>query len=382
MNGTGRQVGFSLVELMVSLVISAVVTLGVMQLFTANSESYRLLQGQSRMQESARFALNFIGQGVYKANYRGCFSNPAAMFTTLDEVNIPYEFDLRRGVEGFNGGIGANWLPSVNSLPTTVGGVDDNVFETGAGEGDGNGIDISAVIHGTDILTVRNVSLVDHRLAVQMPNSTEEITVVTPVDDFEFAVDYLAMIHDCEKATIFRITDLTVAVGESTIGHDIDDVDTTRNTILKLAEVNTFDNDASVSAIESNTFYIAPGSGVNEFGDAVLSLWRKSGIQAPIELVEGVEDLQILYGVDDDGDATPNRYTSANFVVDWGDVRTIRVTIVVNSVDDVGGTSNVGMPYACGAVLNTAGLSQGCIPGQAYDGLVRRAFTQTFKLRN
>ena len=62
--------GFSLVELMISLALGSVVTAGVVQLFVANSETHTLVNGQSRMQESARFALEFIGREVRQAGYR------------------------------------------------------------------------------------------------------------------------------------------------------------------------------------------------------------------------------------------------------------------------------------------------------------------------
>ena len=156
------------------------------------------------------------------------------------------------------------------------------------------------------------------------------------------------------------------------VGHDINDVDATRNNNLQLASVNTFDTDAAISAIETHTFFVAPGTGVNSEGNTPLSLWRKSGLTAPAELVEGVEDLQILYGVDTDGDNAPNQYVGANFVGNWNDIVTVRVTVVVNSVDNVGATS--APTHGC--------TVQDCITGSSIDGLLRRSFTQTIQLRN
>jgi len=366
--------GFSLVELMISLALGAVLTVGIIQLFAANSDSYNLLQGQSRLQESARFAMSFIGKEVRKAGYRGCFSNSDTLYTTLDPTKLPYEYDLRTSVQAFNAS-GANWLPSLSVLPSTIGGTDTNVFSTPAGKGVHNGIDTSAIAQGSDVLTVRSMAIAEARLAADMPTSTEAVEVGTPADGLSFGEDELAMIHDCEKGTLFRVTDLaadTPAAGETTIGHDIGDADDTRNTVDRLALVNTYSTDAAVSAIESHTFYIAPGAGLNNAGNTPLSLWRKSGIEAPVELVEGVEDMQVLFGVDSDADTAPNSYVRANEVTDWNKVKTIRVSLVVNSVDDVGGTTTPTQGCAI----------QDCITGQAYDGLIRRAFTETFQLRN
>ena len=369
-----RQTGFSLVELMISLALSAVLTVGIIQLFSANSDSYNLLQGQSRMQESARFAMSFIGRAVRVAGYRGCFSDILALNMTMDSNNMPYEYDVRKAIQGFNAAGGANWSPSINILPTTTGGSDTNVYGQVASKV-GNGIDTSQIVQGTDILTTRNMSTDEARLTQSMPTSTEDIVVATPANGFTFGVDHFAMIEDCEKATVFRVTDMqadTPTAGQTTIGHDISDTDAYRNTVTKLAIVNTFQDDAGVAGIESYTFFIAPGQGYNNAGDKPLSLWRKSGLDAPVELVEGVEDMQILYGVDTDEDNTPNNYETANQVVDWSKVKTVRVSLVVNSVDDVGGTTTP--THGC--------TIQDCIDGESYDGLIRRTFTQTFEIRN
>ena len=100
------------------------------------------------------------------------------------------------------------------------------------------------------------------------------------------------------------------------------------------------------------------------------------GPAAPEELVEGIEDLQIKYGVDTDNDDIPNRYLDADSVIDFDDVLTLRITVVANSVEDVGAKS--GPTHGC----TGSGGSQDCQPGETYDGLLRRAFTQTINLRN
>ena len=389
--------GFSLVELMISLALGSVVTAGVVQLFVANSETHTLVNGQSRMQESARFALEFIGREVRQAGYRGCFSGNDDLHTTIDPIdNLPYEFDLRQGVRGFEAVGTSSWSPALTLLPNTT--TSSSVYSTSYGYGVGSGIDITQVASGTDVVTFRHISQVDTRLggyidagnnfiAGTMPTSTEGMVVHVDEQWAEFDLDHLVMIHDCEKATTFRVTTSNPwgrnadgspkavelgDVGNLTIGHDINDTDATRNTFLRLALINTFEVDAAVSAIESHTFFIAPGEGLNNNGQAPLSLWRKSGLQAPIELVEGVENLQVLYGVDTDSDRVPNQYFTAQFVPSWPDIVTVRVTVVVNSIDNVGSTSTP--THGCDL--------QNCIGEETYDGLIRRAFSQTIQLRN
>lgn len=352
--------------MMIALTLSAIVTVGVIQLFTANSETYNLMQGQSRMQESARFALDFMGRAIQQAGYKGCWSENEDVFTTIDpETNIPYEFNLMRGIEGYNADNFGGWDPDITTEITSFVGA--------------NAIDTSAVIPGTDVLTVRYASQTEMPLSDNL-SPGDDIEVEMPSSGLEIALDDLALIHDCEKSTIFRITQLlpdTPNTDEATIGHDTNDTDATRNSITRLAEVNQFElGTGFVSAIRASTFFIAPGAGINNAGDNPFSLWRKFGTDAPVELVEGVEDLQILYGLDSDSDGTPNQYVPAHLVTDYADVVTVRIAVTVNSVDDVGATS----PPTHGCVAD--GGEQPCYAGEDYDGLIRRTFHQTIQVRN
>ncbi len=373
------QKGLSLVELMISLTVGSVITAGVVQLFSANSETYGVMTGQSRMQESARFSLDFIGRDIYKAGYFGCFSSNEQLFwTAASGDDIPYEFDLRRGLQGYNApAVDRFWDPVLDDLPTTVNGTDTNVFEGGIG------INTDNIVSGTDVITIRSLSQrdVETRLAEELVNATDDIKVVKPADGTELGFDVgdLAMIHDCEKATIFQVTGpvpgLSTESDPIVIEHDVDIAVPWGNSFSRLAIKNSFGTDAYVSAIETNTYFIAPGQGENNSGQAPLSLWRKSGTTSPVELVEGIENLQILYGVSTDDDLTPNQYVSSINDVSLKDVVTIRVTVIANSIDDVGGSSST--THGC--------TIQNCYEGEGeleIDGLIRRAFTQTFMLRN
>ena len=367
------QKGLSLVELMISLTIGSVITAGIVQLFSANSETYGVMTGQSRMQESARFSLDFIGRDIYKAGYFGCFSsNEQLYWTAASGDDIPYEFDLRSGLQGYNAGGVGDWEPDLDDLPTTVNGTNTNVFV------EGTGINTDNIVSGTDVITIRSLSQqdVETRLAEELLNATDDIEVVTPSDGTELGFDVgdLAMIHDCEKATIFQVTGLEEVTDEIVIEHDVDTAGVSwGNSFARLAIKNSFGTDAYISAIETNTYFIAPGQGENNRGQAPLSLWRKSGTTSPIELVEGIENLQILYGVSTDDDLTPNQYVSSINDVSLKDVVIIRVTVIANSIDDVGGSS--APTHGC--------TIQNCYEDEEeIDGLIRRAFTQTFMLRN
>ncbi len=360
----GKISGFTLVEALIGLALSSAIMLGVSQLFVANAKTYNLLAGQSAMQESGRFALGIITRSAQASGYKGCFSTNADTHKTF-LADIPYEFNLDQPIIGYEGG-STTWAPNIsNSLPSTVGTTDTHVYKS-SGIGAGTGIDITTIVNGTDIITLNYLPQKTHRLKIDMPTNTADIQTAT--QDFDFAAEHIVFIHDCEKQTFFRVSGIAGDLIEHATSVDADGY--TNANIL--ARFGAFKSSAYVSAIASETYYVAPSEGTNNSGQNPLSLWRKSGIAPPTELVDGIEDLQIKYGVDTDNDKIPNRYVDAGAVINFDDVRSLRITIVATSINDVDGTSTP--THGCG--------TQYCKPGTATDGLLRRTFSQTVALRN
>lgn len=71
------QLGISLIELMVAMVIGCFLIIGVTQIFISNQKSYLFQQGQTGNQENGRFAITLLAQELSKAGYR---SNPVRVF--------------------------------------------------------------------------------------------------------------------------------------------------------------------------------------------------------------------------------------------------------------------------------------------------------------
>jgi type IV pilus assembly protein PilW len=59
-----RSGGFTIVEVMVALAISAILILGVINIFMASRTSYTMQSGVSRLQENARFALDVMSRSI------------------------------------------------------------------------------------------------------------------------------------------------------------------------------------------------------------------------------------------------------------------------------------------------------------------------------
>lgn len=82
-----QQRGLSLIELMVAIVISSILLLGVLQLFSNTSASDRTNTAIARVQESGRVALEIIGDDARRAGYQGCSS--ASNEITVAGIKFP-----------------------------------------------------------------------------------------------------------------------------------------------------------------------------------------------------------------------------------------------------------------------------------------------------
>jgi len=74
-----RQTGLSLVELMIALVVGLLLLGGVIEIFVANKQTYRVADASARIQENARFATEILGRYLRIAGYR---SDPTVDFAT------------------------------------------------------------------------------------------------------------------------------------------------------------------------------------------------------------------------------------------------------------------------------------------------------------
>ena len=335
-NPLKRATGFSLIELMLALALGLVVTAGIVQLFVGNNRTNQLITGQSRLQESARYALDFLSRSVRNGGFYGCDPESDKIYNTLNaNFDQAFEVDLTEPVLGFDGtntgnGIG-DWSPSLARLPGAT---------AGTAIIPGNGIDISTLVPLTDILVVRQQIAPGFRIAQQIgPNDAPVIEDDGNVD-IE-AGDY-AVISNCEQAAVFKVTAVTGGADltlERSTGTGIYD-NRAGESLSKqgISYGNSVDSQGSVVAkINSEIFFVADSANQNNRGDTITSLWRKTGTDAPVELVEGISDLQVLFGIDvspNDTELSANRYVPYGAVGN-NRVRSIRISIEANTVDVV-----------------------------------------------
>lgn len=329
--------GVTLLELMIALALGAIVSLGAVQLFDASQRSASLGEGQARLQENGRFALAFLREAVRSAGLAPCAGLTPTLRSTLqggtgDEP--PPRFALGAGLGGFDGG-DRGFAPSLT--------------------GNDLGLDAANLRAGSDVLVVRGFQGEGLRLVSDMPEPSSVLFTEPPADPALFASGAVLLISDCRRGTIFQLQ----SAGFTGRGFRLT---RTRGANPSPGNFTTdlyFDGSpfaagATLQAVSVRSFFIAPGVGENNRGDAPPTLYQKRAGAAEA-LVEGVEDLQLRFAVDQDGDGVPEQYLSAGSVADFATVRAVELSVLATSVDAV---SDEG------------------------DGILRQRFTQVVALRN
>jgi type IV pilus assembly protein PilW len=340
-----RAQGFSLIELMLALGLGVVVTAGIVALFVGNNQTYTLLNGQSRMQENARFAVDFISRDARAAGYFGCDPEQGKIYKTLNGAwNQIFEFDITTPIQAFHGTAAGNtvndWTPALTTLPR-LGSVVGYVAA--------NGVDITKLQQRSDILVLRHVQIPGARIAA-IVQSDANPTVEVPAGGLEFAAGNFVAINNCEQATVFRLANVNVAGATATLVRDTAPaiglglyqnapLATLSPTGIPYGEANNAQG-ANVGRVMTDIYYVAQGTGTNNRNQTPWSLWRKTSEDAPVELIQGIENLRVRFGVDkfpNDNIASANRYVTYDQVA--GDViRALRLSVTANSVDVVSDT--------------------------------------------
>ncbi len=313
-----HQTGLSLIELMVAIVIGSLLLLGAASLMINNKRIYQTQDQLGRMQESARFAIQRMFHDISMAGYFGCTGKGGDSIKNHLKASLPaarkdYEdYDTSEPVEGFDNATG-NWQPSGRAFAR-------------------------APAAGTDGITVRSMSGMSYRLKSPVTSQTADVEVAIPADvelDKAIEKDDYVMLADCKGADIFQATGVTSAGRTLTLEHAASGDNKTAN--LRQLYENYENNDetgqpvAKVAKLNISRYYIAASSkGPHPNGDARFSLYQNN-----TELVEGVRDMQVLYGIDTDNDAnaTPNQYVAAAAGINWSNVVSVKITLTFEPTD-------------------------------------------------
>ena len=310
-NRTGSR-GFSLVELMVAIVIGLILLAGVSSVMVSTKRTYNTQDSLGRLQENARIAMVLLERALRNSGYIGCNINPANITNVVDQSADAYSFNLGTLLEGSESG--SAWYPSGATLANTL------------KDSSGNPITPRA---GTDLINIRGAES-DGTLELQgkMNKQSASLKVVSPSG---IADGEIVILSDCSSTDIFQATGMNTGGGFDNILHNTGS-STPGNVKLdngaKLSK--NYGTDAKLMSFKSTIYYIGTGKS----GEPALFRRRitASGSFTTEELVEGIENLQVLYGEDTNGDRIADVYRKADTVSNWDNVVTVRFGIIARAL--------------------------------------------------
>lgn len=300
--------GFGLVELMVAMVISLILIGAAGTIWVTSKKSYTLQEDLGRIQENARFALEFLKYDIRMAGYYGCADDPSSITNHVSGTSGSL-FDSSSSLQGLdNATASSKWLPGNSALG------------------------ITDMRPGTDAFTARYLGAGNTAVSTPFMPTTAGALHITPGNGIQKG-DVVA-VTDCYSTDIFQVTS-TNPDSNGTLDHNTGAVVSPGNATKNLSK--TYDGDAFIRVYRGVRYYIRSDAGG---GPALMRqvLSNSAGTLTPVaeELVEGIEDMQILYGEDTAGDTQPDVYRTAGNVVNWENVRSMRISLLSSSVNEYG----------------------------------------------
>jgi type IV pilus assembly protein PilW len=180
------------------------------------------------------------------------------------------------------------------------------------------------------------------------------------------------MLSDCSAAAVFGVSTFTDGGATATVAHAAGSAVTGVGPGNASADVGIeFKAGAQVVPVDTVVYYIRDSATLRN-GVANPSLWRIIGAGPPQELIEGIEEMQVLYGEDTDGDRLVNSYVTADVVANWTNVISVTFGMLIRSVE----------PNSPEEDTRTYTLLPGNTAGPFNDHYERTLYTTTVTLRN
>ncbi|HIE0125956.1 MULTISPECIES: PilW family protein [Stenotrophomonas] len=374
-----RVAGISLIETMIAMVIGLVLMLGVVQVFLASRAASRLAEGNARAQENGRFALEFLQRDIRMAGHFGCVNDQAHFVRgegdpVIDTGAItgsghPLDFSVTiQGYEAPNTAPGANltlggsWA-TPTGLPASIAALSPR--------------------GGSDILVLRYLAAEGVPVTGLTPSNNSVVgfdaTAGARMVEGGVAAPNVFGVADCSHVNVFKGAYAAgkVTASGSNLGRYT--VQPTGQTMIYRAE--------------SLVYYVGTSATTGQPALMRARADGNNGYSTPEELVEGIENLQLLFGLDSTvaisttspptgnitGLSTASGVTTATGAAgaaQWRRVGQVQVGILARSPlpsQAEAPTTAVNYPRALGV---------GFAPASPSDGRYRSTYESTIALRN
>jgi type IV pilus assembly protein PilW len=331
-NGTGSkqgisrrlgQSGLSLVELMVSILLGLILSAGIISVYLESKSNYLMDEQVARIQENGRFALGTLKRelnsaGFYAGNFDVLGSPPDPNAVVTDCAGTPWALAVDEPIDlisDFSGGFTTINSTTLTCLP-----------------------DSGDLVAGSDILSVKRTAG-----EATLKNGAYQGGAASAK-----ANQWYLRLQD------YGDTFSWVYQTSTSFGTDFG-----------------LDTKVDYWEMDSKIFFIRNFS---VSGDSIPTLCtsRLVGSGMDVEcLVEGVEEMQIEFGIDSNGDGVAERYEDNPTAAQLTEAVVARVYLLIRSLTEIVGYTNA-KAYQLGQKPVVA----------KNDGYMRRVFTTTVQMRN
>lgn len=343
--------GFSLVELMIAILISLLLTYAVLRIYLAQTQLYKTSNSQDVIQSTENAIVNLVTPVIRSTGFTGCgtvisaFSNlnaggpsPIGTINTNPIMVMGYSgtgstYTISQDNPANDGGV-SDWTPSLE--PTLAGSVEK----------------------GNDVIIVFGSAPAAYPLGVTAIDATSSSFTVDTTAGTTINTGQFGAVSDCGKTVIFQIT----GVAGNTISH-ASGTGTLANASSNLPA--NFIVGAQFIPLQQTAFFVGQGQGGQSSLMRAILVGNTWNIQP---IVPGVEFMQVEYGIGSNGVIT--QYVPASAVVNWSQVYAVRMGFLIEGQIGSGTLSTQKF-----TVLDTTVT----VPA---DNRIRHVFEITINLRN
>ena len=299
--------GYTLIELMVSMLLGLFIITTVTQIFLSSNESNSLNRQLGLMQEAARIAMTEMASDIRMAGHTGCESSTVVGNALLNNSTAFEWLTAEQPVQGLNQ---SNALSQINSGSLSEGLL---IFK----------LNPDVIYQVTNHNTSSNTLTLD----------TNVNGLLTP----DNAVGIIR--QDCSQVSLIALS----SVSGNNISHATGGAGNLRNCFNQLkGDFRCYDSSSPTGTVSFDPGFVRPLDSVAYFiklEDGLPTLFRKDANNTAIPLVDGIEAMRVYYGLDTDGNGVANRYINAGEraykSADWKTVTSIRIHLLVRSEMEV-----------------------------------------------
>jgi type IV pilus assembly protein PilW len=337
-----RQAGLTLVEFMVAIVIGMLMIAAMATLIANQSTNRAEVDRAGKLIENGRYAMSAIAADAQLAGYWGEYSSAPGTGGTMDPCSTAQadiQNDTLEHVQGYD--------DTAASFPSCI----------------------SNRKSGTDVLVIRRA---------EPDTSDQETGGLVDWTKVKQGQVYLQTGMNAQSLMRYVIQPGAATQTANTTQFNLTQKDTTKVGKIRKMYVHIYYISKCSVEVSGSCTNADGGTPIPTLKRVDLSVSGTSTAFTTVTIAEGIENMQVDYGKDSDGDGMPDSYASAASITTasgWAAVMTARVYLLARASETTPGYSDAGRTYALGTYGTTSAAA-----GET--GYRRHVFTQTVRFVN